>query len=93
MVLMQIIITLIVTIAILLSLSIYFLMKKSVLKYIIPIIGLVFSLILIGLSFVIDSWKSMGMDTFGFAIFIGSAISFVITAIIVNIIELRKSIG
>lgn len=91
--LMQIVITLFITIAILLSISIYFLIKKSILKYIIPIIGIVFSLILIGLSFFIDSWKSIGIDTFGFAIFIGSAISFVVIAIIVNIIELRKSIG
>lgn len=85
--------TFVITVVILLTISIYFLVKKSALKYIIPMIGLGISLLLIGFSFIVDDgWTGMAMGFNGFAIFIGSAVSFLIIAMITNMIELRKSV-
>jgi len=79
------------TAVILLIISLYFQSKKSPLQYFIPIIVIVLSLILIAISFVIDAWEGIGLGTIGFALFIGSAVPFIITAIVANTKELKKA--
>lgn len=86
--------TIVITVALLLAVSIYFLVKKSPLKYIIPMVGLIISLLLIGISFLAgNGWTGIAMGFNGFAIFIGSAISFILIAMITNILELKRSLS
>lgn len=79
------------TAIILLIISLYFQSKKSPLQYFIPIAVIVLSLILITISFIIGAWEGIGLGTIGFALFIGSAIPFLITAFVANMKELKKS--
>lgn len=79
------------TVIILLTITLYFQSKKSPLQYFIPIGVIVLSLIIIGISFVVGSWEGIGLGAIGFTLFIGSAIPFIITAIVANMKELKKS--
>ncbi|MBU5465974.1 hypothetical protein KQI49_03915 [Virgibacillus sp. MSJ-26] len=82
---------LIATVIILLTTTLYFQSKKSPLQYFIPIGVIILSLILIGISFIVGAWEGIGLGTIGFTLFIGSAIPFIMTAIIANMKELKKS--
>lgn len=79
------------TVIVLLTMTLYFQSKKSPLQYFIPIGVIVFSLILIIISFIIGAWEGIGLGTIGFTLFIGSAIPFIITAIVANMKELKRS--
>jgi len=82
---------LIATVIILLTTTLYFQSKKSPLQYFIPIGVIILSLVLIGISFIVGAWEGIGLGTIGFTLFIGSAIPFIMTAIIANMKELKKS--
>jgi len=79
------------TIIILLTITLYFQSKKSPLQYFIPIAVILISLILIGISFIVGAWEGIGLGAIGFTLFIGSALPFIITAIVANMKELKKS--
>src|SRR5699024_10943181 len=81
----------IMTVIVLLIITLYFQSKKSPLQYFIPIGVIIFSLVLIGISFIIGAWERIGLGTIGFTLFIGSAIPFIMTAIVANMKELKRS--
>ncbi|TQS75402.1 hypothetical protein DX933_06745 [Ornithinibacillus gellani] len=74
-----------ITFIILMGISIYFHTKNSPLKYLIPIIFIMLSFIMIGYSFVIGGFEGMGVGAVGFAIFIGAALAFILTDIVVRV--------
>ncbi|HLR79236.1 MAG TPA: YesK family protein [Bacillota bacterium] len=80
------------TFILLLSVGIYFQNKQSPLQYIVSMIGVFIGLIIVGISFFIGGWEGLGIGTVGFAIFLGSAISFIIIAIIANMRDLKNQL-
>lgn len=87
---MEFFLTIGITIFLLFSFSIYFYKKKHLKQFIIPIAGILLSLLLIILSFFIGAWEGMGLGFFGFAIFIGSAVTVITIAIIHNTKDLKN---
>ncbi|MEC5425705.1 YesK family protein [Virgibacillus sp. C22-A2] len=66
--------------------------KKSPLKFIIPLTFLLISIAAIILSFFAGEWTGLGLGMLAFAVFIGSAIALIVTAMISSTSELRKLI-
>lgn len=83
---------LVATFIILASVSIYFQTKNSPLQYMLSIIGIIIGLLIIGISFLNGNWQGLSLGTIGFAIFLGSAMAFIITAIIANMRDLKKQL-
>jgi len=82
-----------ITAIILLGFSWFFSRKRSPMRYILPMIVALISVVLIFLSFVIGEWEGMGLGLFGFAIFIGAAFALIVTAFISSAKDLKKSLN
>lgn len=83
--------TFIVTAIVLFGINLYFQSKSSPLQYFISIGVIVSSLVMIGISFVTGTLEGVSIGTFGFALFLGAAISFILTAITGNMKDLKKA--
>ncbi|WP_164214480.1 YesK family protein [Virgibacillus sp. YIM 98842] len=82
----------IITAIVLLGFNWFFSRKRSPMRYILPMIVVLISIALIFISFVIGEWEGMGIGLYGFAIFIGAALSLIITAFISSAKDLKKSL-
>ncbi|PAV29672.1 hypothetical protein CIL05_09875 [Virgibacillus profundi] len=82
----------IITAILLLGISFVFSKKKSSMRYIIPLIVTLISVLLIIISFFVSDWTGMGIGLYGFAIFIGSAFALIITAFVTSARDLKKNI-
>lgn len=84
--------TFIVTAIVLFGINLYFQSKSSPLQYFISIGVIVSSLVMIGISFVTGTpLEGVSIGMFGFALFLGAAISFILTAITGNMKDLKKA--
>lgn len=75
----------------LLSINLYYQYKHATRQYFISISLIVLSLVLMIIAYIFNLWEMIGVGTIGITLFISSAISLIITALMSNMQDLKKA--